>query len=91
MDLFGPLPKSYKGNKYVLVLADLFSKHTALYPLKNQKVNSIIEAIEKRYLPRRGFVPQAFLTDRGGQFLTVKWKQFAARVGTRLKKTSPYN
>lgn len=35
VDLFEPLPKSYGGNKYVLVLTDLFSKHTALCPLKN--------------------------------------------------------
>lgn len=91
IDLFGPLPRSYRGNKYVLVLTDLFSKHTALYPLRNQKVNAIIEAIENHYIPRRGFVPEALLTDRGGQFLTLKWKQFAARIGTQLKKTSPYN
>lgn len=91
IDLFGPLPRSYEGNKYVLVLMDLFSKHTALYPLKNQKVDTIIHTIENDYIPRRGYVPQALLTDRGGQFVTAKWKLFAGRVGTQLKKTAPYN
>lgn len=91
IDLFGPLPRSNQGNKYILVLTDFFSKHTALYPLRNQKVTAIIDAIENHYIPRRGYVPQALLTDRGGQFITLKWKQFAARVGTQLKKTSPCN
>lgn len=91
VDLFGPRPRSHDGNKYVLVLTDLFSKHTALCPLKNQKVETIIDAIERRYIPRRGYVPQTFLTDRGGQFLIAKWKLFAERVGTTLRKTSPYN
>lgn len=70
---------------------DLFPKHTALFPLKNQKVETIIEAIERDYIPRKGYVPEAFLTDRGGQFITAKWKQFAMRVGAQLKKTVPYN
>lgn len=51
IDLFGPLPRSYEGNKYILVLTDLFSKDTALYPLENQKVTTIIEAVENRYIP----------------------------------------
>ena len=32
-DIMGPLPLSSKGNKYILVITDLFSKWVEAFPL----------------------------------------------------------
>jgi hypothetical protein len=37
MDILGPLPLTYQGNRYVLVVMDLFTKWTEAYPLPDQE------------------------------------------------------
>lgn len=66
IDLYGPLPRSRNGYNYVLVVMDVFSKHTALYSIKNQKADTVVRCLEEDYLPQRGFTPRTILTDCGG-------------------------
>lgn len=91
LDLYGPLPRSQNGYTYVLVIMDVLNKHTALYPMKNQKAETVIRCLEEDYLPQRGFVPQTILTDCGGQFLTNAWRDFGRNNNISLRKTAPYN
>lgn len=91
LDLYEPLPKSINGYQYVLVLLDVFSKHTSFYPMPNQRDESIIQRLETDYFPQRGFVPATILTDCGGQFLTAAWRNFALRAGFAARRTTPYN
>lgn len=65
IDLCGPLPQTPNGNKYILVICDHFSKLTKLYPIKNQKVETICQVMRENYLPEIG-VPEEILTDKGG-------------------------
>ena len=37
MDILGPLPETYSGNKYVLVVTDYFTRWVEAYPLPNQE------------------------------------------------------
>lgn len=63
IDLYGPLPRSYDGHGYVVVLMDHFSKYVKIYPLKDQKLKAIEQTLEKFYfldvgrVPRRVFRP----------------------------------
>ncbi|KAM0726175.1 Transposon Tf2-6 polyprotein [Formica fusca] len=90
IDLFGPLPQTSRGNKYILVVMDQFSKFKKLYPLKNQKLDSIIDALQVEYFSRIG-IPNEILSDNGGQFITARWRDFANDIGFSVRKTSPYN
>lgn len=91
LDLYGPLPKSHDGNVYVIMIMDKFSKYTKMYPIKNQKLKTLEEVLEKWYFPDVGRVPEKILTDCGGQFITNRWREFAQRMGFGIKRTSPYN
>ena len=71
MDIFGPLPATWKGYKYILVLMDQFSKLTKLYPMRDQKLDSIIDALEDKHLKKIG-IPEVILIDNGGQFITSR-------------------
>ena len=42
LDIFGPLPETYKGNKYILSMQDRLTRYTLLVPLQNKSTNSII-------------------------------------------------
>lgn len=89
MDLFGPLPKSNQGSKYILVIMDVFSKFIKLYPMPDQKLESITRKLEE-FLEIMG-TPEVILTDNGGQFITDRWKQFARERNFMIRHTSPYN
>ena len=41
LDVLRPLPTSRKGNRYVLVIADLFMKWTEAFPLQNQDTKTV--------------------------------------------------
>lgn len=90
LDIFGPLPRTQSSNRYIIVMMDQFSKLTNCYPVTNQKLQTIIETIETKYLEKMP-IPETILTDNGGQFLTEEWKRYAERRGFQVRKTSPYN
>ena len=41
MDILGPLPLSHRGNKYVLVVTDYFTRWSEAYPLPNQEAITV--------------------------------------------------
>jgi len=90
IDIFRPLPQTSKGFKYILVVMDQFSKLTKLYPMKNQKLDAIMDALQLEHFPQLG-VPEEILSDNGGQFITNRWREFAENVGFAIRKTTPYN
>ncbi|KMQ91056.1 krab-a domain-containing protein, partial [Lasius niger] len=90
LDLFGPLPTTKGGKKYIIVLMDQFTKLTKCYPINNQRLETIIETLDAKYFNEIG-IPETILTDNGGQFVTDKWKEYAERVGFMVRRTSPYN
>jgi len=90
IDIFGPLLQTPKGYKYILVVMDQFSKLTKLYPMKSQKLDAIMDALQLKHFPQLG-MPEEILSDNGGQFITNRWKEFAENMGFTIRKTTPYN
>ncbi|XP_036147363.1 uncharacterized protein LOC118647170 [Monomorium pharaonis] len=88
LDIFGPLPQTTKGNKYILVLMDQFSKLTKFYCMQNQKLDTILDKIQIEFFDEVR-IPHTILTDNGGQFITDRWKRFAEEMGIQIRKTSP--
>ena len=50
LDIFGPLPETQKGNRYILSMQDRLTRYTVLVPLQNESMNSIIEALIDYYI-----------------------------------------
>lgn len=67
MDLFGPLPPSDLGNRYVLVMQDTFTKFVEIYPLVRADAPSVLATIVDKFIPRHG-MPNEFLSDNGPPF-----------------------
>jgi hypothetical protein len=63
----GPLPKSKKGNQYVLVMVEYFSKTVVLVPTRDKEPATVAEAFTRMVLTRYG-APAEVVTDRGGEF-----------------------
>lgn len=88
VDLFGPPSKSVFGMSQIVVVIDVFTKHTKLYPIKSATANSCIRQVAKfidLYAPAK-----KILTDNGSQFTSHMWEDHWAAQGVKLRLTSIY-
>ena len=67
LDIFGPLPETTNGNKYILSLEDRLTRYTVLIPLVNETSNSIIEGLLDYYIYIFS-ASKTILTDQGSSF-----------------------
>ena len=89
VDIIGPLPKSEKGKRFVLVSIDLATKYPDAVPLKKIDSNTVAEALFEIY-SRVGF-PSEILHDQGVQFMSYVMSKFNNLLQIKSIKTSPYN
>lgn len=73
VDLYGPLPRSRGGVKYLLVVLDVFTKHIRCYPLKKATTNACVRRMIDQHFVAYG-VPRRILSDRGTQFTADEWR-----------------
>jgi hypothetical protein len=67
MDILGPLPLTEKGNRFILVVTDTFTKWTEAYALKNQEARTVASVFVDEFVCRYG-TPSQIITDRGSNF-----------------------
>ena len=67
MDILGPLPTTASGNKYILVMADWFTKWTESVALPDIESRTVAIALVDTYICRFG-VPLQIYTDQGKCF-----------------------
>ena len=68
LDMLGPLPVSNKGNQYILVVSDYFTKWPeAGIALPNQEATTVTEVLVKEFVARFG-VPRELHSDQGCNF-----------------------
>lgn len=87
VDLYGPLPKYKYGNKFLLVIVDVFSKLTQFYPLKKPNTNSCFRGMQK-FVTEAGPY-QRVLTDQGTQFTRPRWASLLRTIHIEPILTTP--
>jgi len=90
MDILGSLPTSYKGNKYLLVISDCFTKWVETFPLKNFKAGTIVEVFVNQVISRFG-VPLELYTDQGKNFDSRIFKELSRLLGIKKTRTTPFH
>ena len=90
LDIFGPLPRSSRGNVCVLVGVDAFSKFVFMIPLKDQRAESIVRALTERVFPFFG-TPTYLVTDNATSFVSKQMQNMAYSCGIRLVQVTPYH
>ncbi|KAJ8879401.1 hypothetical protein PR048_020009 [Dryococelus australis] len=74
MDILGPLPTTYKGNKYILSFQDVFSKYPEATCSPDQKAETVAKASITEVVSRHGAPEQNefhVATYEGGMFATA--------------------
>ena len=89
-DLIGPLPETPRGNKFILVVTDHFSKWAEAFPVQNQSASTCANFIAKEIVSRFG-CPLTIHTDQGGCFESDIFKSLCEIFEIKKTRTSARN
>ncbi|CAO3598875.1 unnamed protein product [Absidia cylindrospora] len=90
LDFFGPLPTSTAGNKYVLVVADTFTRYIELYPIASPNHETLIHTLYSQFVPRHG-LPFEWLSDNGPPFGSSFVQHLSQAFQVDIKFTPAYH
>lgn len=89
MDIVGPLERSKRGNRYILVVVDYATRYPEAFPLRQVKARQVANALLQ--LVTRVGIPHEVLTDQGTNFTSKLLKQVYQYLGIKGIKTTPYH
>ncbi|PIK46153.1 Retrovirus-related Pol polyprotein from transposon [Apostichopus japonicus] len=90
LDIMGPLPITPKGNRYILVIADYFSKWVEVAAIPNQEAVTIAKILIERFICRFG-IPDEIHSDQGRQFESKVFQKTCELLRIRKTRTTPYH
>ena len=90
MDIMGPLPETPRGNRYVLVVGDYFTKWKEAYQLPDMEALSIAKVLVSEFICRFG-VPDSIHTDQGKNFEAKVIQEICHLLGVTKTRTTPYH
>uniref|UniRef100_A0A1A7ZBH1 Gypsy retrotransposon integrase-like protein 1 n=1 Tax=Nothobranchius furzeri TaxID=105023 RepID=A0A1A7ZBH1_NOTFU len=90
LDFVTGLPSS-RGFSVIMTVVDRFSKACHLVPLKALPSASETATLLTRHVFRLHGIPFEILSDRGPQFVSRVWRDFATCLGAKVALTSRYH
>ena len=90
MDIFGPLVKSSKGNRYVIVFTDSFTKYVELKAIKDQKAKTVADFFIHNIVLRHGAV-EKIVTDQAQNFCSEFMEIIYSSFSSKHIRASPYH
>ena len=90
IDLKGPYPESDRGNKYVLVVVDSFTKWMEAYPIPNAEAKTVAEKLVMEFISRFG-VPFWIKSDQGRQFQSEVFEKICELLGVEHRTSTAFH
>ena len=90
IDFLGPLSRTEKGNKYVVIISDYFTRWIEAYTIKNQEAITIAKVFVEEFISRYG-VPLQVHTDQGRQFESILFQDLCKMLQIEKTRTTPFN
>ena len=87
LDVCDPTPE---GFRYILVIADYFSKWTEAFPMKNKCADTVADILVEKIILRFG-MPLVIHSDQGREFENGLMKSLCALLGCTKTRTAPYH
>jgi len=90
IDILGPLLRTRRGNRFLLVISDRYSKLTRAIPLSRITAQSVARAFAEQWAFVYG-PPAILLSDNGKQFASKLFTHLCQLLGTSNAFTSTYH
>lgn len=88
-DIMGPLQETDRGNLYILVVQDYFTKWVECYPIPNQEAETVAGAIVRNWVSRYG-APMELHSDQGRNFESAVFQGMCGLLGIAKTHTTPF-
>ena len=83
------VPISSRGNQYILVIQDYFTKWPVAIPMQDQTANTIVQALVSTFSTYG--VPSVLHSDQGANFESTILRQTCKAFGIHKSRTTPYH
>lgn len=90
IDLLGPLPNTFRGNKFLLVGIDTFSHWTFLRPLRRKDSNSVAKVVDEELI-KKGRIPEMIVVDQGREFNSQNFQELCKANNINVHYCAPYH
>ncbi|CAI2739076.1 unnamed protein product, partial [Dicrocoelium dendriticum] len=90
VDVMGPLPRTDRGNRYILILVDHFTKWCEATPIPYNGATVVAHAIFEQWVSRWG-APEQLHSDRGSNFESTIVSELCHLLGIRKTRTTAYH
>ena len=89
LDIVGPLPRSRRGNQYILVVCDYATRYPEAMPLRSIDAGTVAEHLIQLFA--RVGIPREILSDQGTNFMSQLLKELYNLLRIHQIRTSPYH
>ena len=90
LDILGPLPVTDLGNKYILIVADYFSKQVEAFPIPDQEAQTVASLLVKDVVCWFG-APVLIHSDQGRNFESALFTEMCQLLGMKKTRTTAYH
>ena len=89
IDIVGPLPKTKKGNQYILTTLCPTTRYPEAFPLRNISAKTVINTLTHMFTTFG--IPQEIQSDRGSNFTSDLFTQVLQHLGIRQSLSTAYH
>lgn len=90
MDYLGGLPETPRGNKYILLFVDAYTRWAEAAATRDESAETVASCLMNLIVCRHG-VPQRIHSDQGANFMSELMKCMIAKLGAKQSKTTTYH
>ncbi|KAA3670762.1 uncharacterized protein DEA37_0015019, partial [Paragonimus westermani] len=90
VDVMGPLPTLRRGNKYILVIVEYFTKWCEAFPMLNHEAPTITLLFLNEWVARFG-TPIELRSDQGAAFESRLLEEICRMLRIHKTRTTPYH
>lgn len=90
IDILGELPETRQGNRYIVVIADYFTKWAECFPMKNMEAATVAKLLVEEVVCRFG-IPAKLHSDQGRQFESHLFQEMCQLLNIHKTRTTAYH
>jgi len=90
LDLVGPLPRSERGRKYIMVVTDRLSRYTIAESITDKSAETVVEALHRRIIVEYS-TPSVLLSDNAKEFVSELMSEMCRYYGVRKVHCASYH